>query len=301
MKVLFVRFSSIGDLVLTTPIIRCWKKQHPNDELHFVCKKNFTNILNPNPHLEKVHAFDNFKHILPELKQEKFDLIVDLHKNLRSTRLAFSLRVKRISFDKLSVAKYKSVRKSNVSYLPNIHLVDRYFEGFKDYIINDNKGLDFYGEKKPEFFDKLPTEYNVLVVGAAHNTKKIPLEILKKIQDKSDLPFVILGTKDDNKKEFETLKNCINLCGKSSLYESAFIVKQSETVYTSDTGLMHIASAFKKKIEVFWGNTVPEFGMYPYQTEFTNHQVQLDCRPCSKIGHETCPKGHFNCMMMQEV
>ena len=92
-----------------------------------------------------------------------------------------------------------------------------------------------------------------------------------------------------------------NLVGKLSINESASIIKNSKKVYTHDTGMMHIAAAFKKYTFCIWGNTVPEFGMYPYDTTFTIFEVpDLKCRPCSKIGFDKCPKGHFKCMNDQK-
>ena len=100
-------------------------------------------------------------------------------------------------------------------------------------------------------------------------------------------------------KEFDHVKNA---CGQLSLNESAYVIKRAEAVITSDTGLMHIAAAFKKKIFSLWGNTIPEFGMTPYMahTESKILEVKnLSCRPCSKLGYHKCPKGHFKCM--QEI
>ena len=302
LKILFVRFSSIGDIVLTSPVLRCWRKSRPNDELHYLTKSQFSFLLSENPNIDKVHELTAFSETLKNLKKEKFDLIVDLHKNLRTTRLSLSLGVKRITFNKLSWAKYLSVRKKDVSVLPDLHIVDRYFGACKNYIEDDGLGLDYFGEQKPQLFKELPSEYAVIVAGAAHPTKKIPEELLAKIQEKSKLPCIILGAKSDDNVAFNSMQNVVNLCGKTNLHESAYVVKSANHVYSSDTGLMHIAAAFQKEITVFWGNTVPEFGMYPFRTPHINKEVGgLSCRPCSKIGFPECPKGHFKCMMDQEV
>jgi ADP-heptose:LPS heptosyltransferase len=98
--------------------------------------------------------------------------------------------------------------------------------------------------------------------------------------------------------------NTINLCGKLNLNQSASIIQQSHKVITSDTGLMHIAAAYKKDIISLWGNTIPEFGMGPYFAG-KNSQIlevkNLSCRPCSKLGYKKCPKGHFKCMNDIEI
>jgi ADP-heptose:LPS heptosyltransferase len=92
-----------------------------------------------------------------------------------------------------------------------------------------------------------------------------------------------------------------NTCGDYTIHQSASIVRQSALVITNDTGLMHIAAALKKKVISIWGNTIPEFGMYPYYGAHPSSGLILEvtdlpCRPCSKIGYEECPKGHFKCM-----
>ena len=88
-----------------------------------------------------------------------------------------------------------------------------------------------------------------------------------------------------------------NACGKFNLNQSASLLKEAVVVFSHDTGLMHIAAAFGKKIYSIWGNTIPEFGMYPYRTQFVIFEnKKLKCRPCSKIGFDSCPKKHFKCM-----
>jgi len=118
---------------------------------------------------------------------------------------------------------------------------------------------------------------------------------------------VLLGGKAEIEETNELLAqskfahlNLINAVGVLNLHESAEVLRLSEKVIAHDTGLMHIAAAFKKPIVCIWGNTVPELGMYPYLTQHINLEVKgLSCRPCSKIGFKTCPKGHFKCMMLQ--
>lgn len=303
LKILVIRFSSIGDIVLCSPVLRWLKNSYPESEIHFLTKPQFEGLVKENPRVDKVWLLDNFKTTAKSLKTERFDLVVDLHKNLRSLRFRNYIRAKQsVSFKKLSLAKYFSVKTHNVDSLPKQHLVDRYKQGLQSIgIRTDDIGLEYYGEKQPTLFSDLPKAYNVLVAGAAHATKKLPDSLIRKIANASDLPLVILGAPNDDKDIFSAIE-CINLCGKSSLQESAFVVKHAQKVYTSDTGLMHIAAAFARNIEIFWGNTVPEFGMYPYQTSHTNHQVEgLACRPCSKIGFKECPKGHFKCMENQTL
>ncbi len=309
MKILVVRFSSIGDVVLTTPVIRCLKQQVPGLELHYLTKQQFQFIVQQNPYTDKVFAVQkNIKEVLPALKKEKYDYIIDLHHNLRTMQLKLALGVKTFSFNKLNYQKWLKVN-LKVDKLPRVHIVDRYFETVKVLAVkNDGKGLDYFFPQKDEvnvneLKPLLTKGFYALVAGGSYYTKQIPLSKLKEICALSDKPLVVLGGKEDAataaqlEKEFPA--KVINACGKYTLNQSASLIKQAEKVITSDTGLMHIAAAFKKDVVSLWGNTVPEFGMYAYLPGAKSKQLEvhkLQCRPCSKLGYKKCPKGHFKCM-----
>jgi ADP-heptose:LPS heptosyltransferase len=309
-KILVVRFSSIGDIVLTTPILRCIKQQLKDVELHYITKNNFLSVIENNIYVDKLFTIkDSLKDVIPQLKKENYDYIIDLHHNVRTLRLKTALGKKSFSFNKLNWEKFLVVNfKKNK--LPNIHIVDRYFETVQSLgVKNDNKGLDYFINEKDEIDipSALPSlfheDYHALVAGGSYFTKQIPINKLKEICTKSTLPLILLGGKEDAaiaEQVYQLHKNkTINLCGKLNLNQSASIIQQANKVITSDTGLMHIAAAFKKDIISLWGNTIPEFGMGPYLAG-KNSQIlevkDLSCRPCSKLGYKKCPKGHFKCM-----
>jgi ADP-heptose:LPS heptosyltransferase len=310
MKILILRFSSIGDIVLTTPVVRCLKKQL-NAEIHYFTKPAFAGILSSNPYISKVHTLpDKVLPFLPELKKEKFDYVIDLHNNFRTFLIKRYLNVPAFSFDKLNRQKYLLVN-FRINRMPDTHIVDRYMDTVKKLgVINDNEGLDYFIPEKdivsPELFPETHRKkYAAVVAGATFATKRLPDHKLAELCEKIDLPVIVVGGKTDtdagNYLENYFIRKSpgkiFNSCGKFNLNQSASIVQQAEKVYTHDTGLMHIASAFKKDIVSIWGNTVPEFGMYPYQTNFTViENKNLSCRPCSKLGYNNCPKGHFRCM-----
>ncbi|MGZ4042039.1 MAG: glycosyltransferase family 9 protein [Bacteroidia bacterium] len=314
-KILIVRFSSIGDIILTTPVIRCLKMQLPGAEIHFVTKAVFKETLINNPYLSKLYTFQkDVDEIYNELKAENFDLVIDLHKNLRSTRLKQQLKTKSKSFSKLNVQKFLAVRLKMIKALPDKHIVDRYFETIKPLGINtDGKGLDYFlsihdfVDIKTLYLKNAVTNYTVLVAGGSYFTKQIPINKLAEICSRIQTPMIILGGPADRavgeelKKQFPQL---INLCGSLTLNQSASVIKQSSLVITSDTGLMHMAAAFNKRIISVWGNTIPEFGMSPYMPNPDNQIMEvkgLSCRPCSKLGYNKCPRGHFKCMNDIEV
>jgi heptosyltransferase-2 len=310
LKVLIVRFSSIGDIVLTTPVVRCLKQQVDNIEIHYLTKNNFISVIENNPYIDKIHTIGNdLKSLIPLLKQENFDLLIDLHHNVRTLRLKYFLGKKSVSFNKLNWKKFL-ITTFKIHKLPKQHIVDRYLETINFLgVLNDNKGLDYFISSKDEvdIASMLPVHYlngyYALVIGGSYYTKQIPINKLKQICEKSSLPLVLLGGKEDVDVASELHKafptQTLNMCGKMSLNQSASIIKQSKKVITSDTGLMHIAAAYKKNIISIWGNTIPEFGMGPYMAGDDSQIVEvnhLSCRPCSKLGYRKCPKGHFKCM-----
>lgn len=314
MKILVIRFSSIGDIVLTSPIIRCIKQQLPSSELHYATKVAFSSILQSNPFVDKVHVFnENTSLLIQELRAEQFDIVIDLHKNIRTARIKRALGVKSYTFPKLNLEKWLLVNFKRKA-MPNLHVVDRYFEAVKSLnVINDQQGIDFFIPGKDVVDISAAygiTKYVAVAVGAQFATKRLPEHKLQQILSPIEHPIVLLGGKEDNPLG-ERLKGSlsgqtvINLCGELSLAKSASMVKQSAALLTHDTGLMHIASAFDVPIISVWGNTVPELGMYAYRPNKPEnihiYQVEnLSCRPCSKIGHQKCPKGHFKCMQEQD-
>lgn len=310
-KVLVIRFSSIGDIVLTSPILRCLKKQHPEIEIHYLTKSSFSFIVEQNEYVSKVHTIDNdIDEVLPQLKAEEFNFVVDLHHNLRTWRLKQKLKTASKAFPKLNFEKFMLTTFKRRK-MPDIHVVDRYFEAVASLgVENDKEGLDYFLPVNvilPSDIEHIK-DYVAVAIGAQFATKKMPVNKLIALIQKIDSTVLLLGGPTDieaGKQIAEKCTNSINLCGRMHLNESALVIKNAKKVITHDTGLMHIAAAFKKPIISIWGNTVPELGMYPYlpsdRTLFTIHQVELPCRPCSKIGHQKCPKGHFKCMELQDL
>ena len=308
-KFLLVRFSSIGDIVLTTPVIRCLKQQVKNAEIHFLVKKQFYPVLKANPYIDRLHQLDNnFGALISVLRKENFHHIIDLHHNLRTFRLKWRLRILSFSFNKLNAKKWLLVN-LKINKLPDIHIVDRYLQTVRLFdVVNDNKGLDYHIPAEEEIhITDLPDGYQqgfiIIVIGAKHFTKQMPNDKLVELCNHIVSPVVLLGGNEDFKKAEDVRNNCakevLNLCGRYSINQSASLIKQSELVITPDTGLMHIAAAFGKRIISLWGNTIPEFGMFPYQAHHDSRIFQvhhLSCRPCTKIGFKKCPRKHFKCM-----
>ena len=313
-KFLIIRFSSIGDIVLTTPVIRCLKQQVADAEVHFLVKDKFRSVVEHNPYIDKLHVlYHSWELMIEELKTEEYDYIIDLHHNTKTLRVKKALKAKSFSFYKLNIQKYFYTA-FKINMLPKVHIVDRNLKTVESFgVTNDGAGLDYFISeqeqiKKTDIPASHSAGYVACVIGAAHGTKRWPVHKWKEFCAELDHPIILLGGKEDASNgdaiaATDPIK-IYNASGKFSLNESADLVRKAKLVITNDTGLMHIAAAYKRPVISLWGNTVPSFGMYPYYgNRFTDVQLfdilqtnKLWCRPCSKIGYEKCPLGHFKCM-----
>ncbi len=313
LKVLVIRFSSIGDIVLTTPVLRCLKKLNEKEvKVHFVTKRRFAAILQDSPYVDHLHLLDGkLSELMSRLRKKRFDFIIDLHHNTRSAIVKLALGQPSASFYKMNIKKWLLTNFKINKMLP-VHVVDRYFSAAAALgVRRDGKGLDFFLPGGMTGLPAvLPPSFNhpfiAFAIGGRHATKRLPNEKIISIIKKLPLPVVLLGGNADSGNGQKIARagghQVFNACGLLSLQESAFVVKHAEVVIAHDTGLMHIAAAFNKHIVSVWGNTVTDFGMYPYMPEhpkrlFVAEVNGLSCRPCSKIGYKKCPKGHFDCMM----
>lgn len=323
-KVLIIRFSSIGDIVWTTPIIRCIKNQISGIELHFCTKIQYKSMVEANPYIDKLfYLEETLSSLIRELKKENYDFVIDLHRNIRTSMIKWRLGVPSKAYDKLRIKRLLYTN-FQINLMPNCHVVDRYFEATSPLgIKNDEEGLDYYISEKDEVEDEWLPEthrngYVAYVIGATGWTKILPFEKMVELCDKINKPIILVGGKEDveagdrleeffnadseNEEISEGLKKLgkktviFNACGKFNLSQSAYLVKEAQVVFGHDTGLTHIGAAFKKTIFSIWGGTVPN-NFYPYGTKFyLLENTKLNCRPCSKSGRDKCPKGHFKCM-----
>ncbi|HRH99811.1 MAG TPA: glycosyltransferase family 9 protein [Saprospiraceae bacterium] len=314
---MIIRFSSIGDIIVTSPVVRCVKQQ-TKAELHVLTKAQFAALYRGNPFIDRIFELPKSKksesEIIDQLKLEDYDLIIDLHKSLRSIYFVWKLNKPSINYNKINIEKWIHTKVSNRFSLPQKHLVDRYFDSLsKIGIVNDGKGLDYF--ISPTFSPELDlvqitkSKYIIGVLGSAHNTKMIPAEKWRNLFSKHGHKFVLLGGEKEREmgeqleKEFSNVQS---FAGKTTIDGSAFLILYSQLVISGDTGMMHLAAALKKPILSVWGNTSPSLGMYPYYGKFEIQEWRrevkdLQCRPCSKLGFEACPKKHFKCMNDQLI
>lgn len=304
-KILVIRFSSIGDIVLTSPVLRCMHNQL-DTEIHFLTKTSFASLVTSSPYVTKVWILDDMAILIKSLKNEKYDFVIDLHKNLRSKSICLRLGVRKFTYDKTTIEKLLLIY-LRINKLPKMHVVDRYMNAVAPLgVINDGVGLDFFFEKNDIHVNGIPaTPFVAAVIGATHFTKKLPIDKWMELIGNATYQFVLIGGNAE-KETAETIhkkwpEKTVNLVGLTTLQQSAFLLKKAEVVVTNDTGMLHIAAALKKPIVSLWGGTIHEYGFWPYYPTGTDlntpvEVTDLPCRPCSKFGRNDCPKGHFKCM-----
>lgn len=316
LKILIIRFSSMGDVVLTTPVIRCLYEQLPGVEIHYLTKSSNYELLRANPYLHRIHLLDvDEAKMVAQLQKERFDYLIDLHHNLRSLKFKRTLSGKSKSFNKLNFEKWLLVN-FKINRMPAVHIVDRYLATVAALgVNNDGKGLDYFLPEDArlqaaDFDSRLANGYVAFSIGGQHATKQLPKAKIMEICKLIGLPILLLGGKEEQQTAAEVMQACtgqpiVSACGQVGINQSADLVRQARVVLSHDTALMHVSAAFNRPTLAIWGNTVPALGMYPYLPQhperFENMEVLgLSCRPCSKIGHKSCPKGHFKCMQLQD-
>jgi ADP-heptose:LPS heptosyltransferase len=307
-KVLIVRFSSIGDIILTTPVIRCLKQQFDdgNAEIHYLTKKSFVPLLQQNPYIDRILTIDEkVSEIADVIRQEDYPYIIDLHRNLRSAQVKRLSRGAAFSFEKLNFRKWIFVNfKWNV--MPDVHIVDRYMDTTKPLSIkNDHGGLDNVIPKADEvnifdIQDSLSAGYISFAIGGQHQGKMLPERKIIELCNGLETPVMLLGGPEDQDKgeriRENSNANIYNACGKFSINQSADLVRQSLLLITHDTGLMHIGAALKKNVISIWGATVPELGMYPYMPgkDSKIFRSPKSSSPYSKLGNKQWYKKAFD-------
>ena len=326
MRLLFIRFSSIGDIVFTTPAIRAAKQQLPGVEIHFLTKSSMKAVTEANPYIDCFHYFDkDLGATINELQTVGFDYVIDLHKNLRTLKIKKALGVPSLSYHKLSLQKLL-LTKLHLNFMPHRHISDRCLDTLAPLgVVNDGKGLDYF---VPDTIQLSPADlpalhsngYIALVIGASFASKKLPIAQLQDLCTQLKYPVVLIGGKEDALEGEQVASidpiKIFNACGKFSLHQSALLVKQSKTVISHDTGFLYIACAYHKRTVAIWGATSPALQVAPYYpltgldtAAGKNHMdmyfnaivPNLPCQPCSNYGSKQCPQGHFACMRQQNI
>jgi ADP-heptose:LPS heptosyltransferase len=317
MKILVIRFSAIGDIVLASPVLRCLKKQLPNCALHFLTKQSFKAVTEANPYVNTFFYFNgnNLNQLITQFKTENYDYVIDLQNNSKSLKIKWALSKPFYAIDKLNVEKF-ILTNLKINVMPNRHITQRSLDTVAALgVIDDGEGLDYFilegQHTQPHDLPKAHSfGFVAIVIGASYATKQVPINVMQQFCSQLNYPIILVGGPEDAATgaaiaSVDTIK-IYNSCGKFNLHESADIVRQAKLVISNDTGMQYIACAFNKKIIALWGSTTPKLQVQPYYG--TNHAPKhvnviqnLWCQPCTKFGKKKCPLGHYNCMAQINV
>ena len=290
MKILIIRFSSIGDVVLTSPILRCLKKQK-KCIVHYLIKRQYKEVIENNSYIDKIHVIDQkYKQILPDLKSEKFDFVIDLQNNFKSFIIRKRINSKTYTVQKANWHKFLLIY-LRIDLLKN-HVLDRYFKCVESLgVYNDKEGLDFDIPSNTYVDYDVSKPFIVWNIGASFNKKKLSSQQIAEVCNRLNNRVVIIGGVNDKELALSIMKsikndNVVNFCGHLSISQAAYLLKESSLVLTNDTGLMHIAAAYNKRIISFWGCTKPIIGFTPLIDERNSRMILSENSkyPCSKHG-----------------
>ena len=302
-KVLIIRFSSIGDIILTTPVLRCINQQL-GVEVHYLTKKSFSGLLQHNPHVDALHCIDKEigAELIDKLKAEQFDFLVDLHGNWRSLRIKKALGVPSKTFAKLNLQKWLLIH-LGIDLMPRQHVADRYINTLAHLgVSNDHKGLDYFMAPETSVDVDLNKPFIAWSIGGSFTPKKLAAAQVADVCNKMDVPVYLLGGPKEVDEAEAIIEACgqpniKSFCGKLSLDQTALLIKKSKVLLSNDTGLMHIGAAFKKSIVSFWGCTKPSLGFAPYAAASDSVEIisNISKRPCSKHG-KSCKHKSLGCI-----
>lgn len=295
-RILVIRFSSIGDIVLTAPALASLREaiEGPS-EIHFLTKATMRPVVEGFGELvDQIHTIEHATaEVMDALRSAELDYIVDLHNNVRSRAVKRALGLISFTVDKQNVAKWLLVRGWRTQ--PVAHIVDRYIAAFGG----------AFGAKTPTqwpelfegaHFNRMPSvPYAIIALGATHNGKRLTDSIIESIAQRENRSIVLIGGSEDRERGESWVRRFPDwhqFAGSTSIAESAALLRQAEHVYTGDTGMMHLAAAVGTPITSFWGCTRPNLGMGPWRAAADSQEVhpasELGNRPCSKLGNRAC-------------
>jgi heptosyltransferase-2 len=318
MKCLVIIESSFRHLLLATPLIRCLKQQLQHSMVHIVIKETLKEVLAHHKYIDASYFFKKSPaELITTLQEEAYDKIIDLQNDSESKKLCKALKLPALAVSQHRFQKFVLTNlKWNV--MPDGHVVDQYFKTISTLgVKNDGKGLDFFISPHEETKQSdIPAShhagYIALAIGSTHPTNKLSTYKLQEISQEVQHPIIIIGDKMDYSEgdavaQVDPIK-IYNACGKFTLQENADLLLKSRMVITYDSDYMQLAAALKKPIITIWGSTTPSLLKYVYYGDnysiIKSNDVQVEglwCRPCTTVGKERCPQGHFKCMKMIDV
>lgn len=303
-KILVIRLSSLGDLILSFPLLKFLKHKFPQIEIHYLTKEVYKDILKLNPNADKIISLNkSIKKTRSLIRHENYDLIIDIHKNFRSILLS-TLNNKRISrYKKENLKKFLLVNFKINLFNKVTPVYKKYLNVLKPYVRDIN--YDFTTTEL--LFSKeriIQNNYIVISPASRHFTKTFPAEkFIEFINESVNEMFVLVGDQSENDKLIcdhieSKCKNVLNYCGRFNMEELANVLLHSKYVICNDSAILHLSEALNKNVMSIFGSTVKEFGFYPQLIKSSVIENEgLYCRPCTHIGRNECPEKHFRCML----
>lgn len=306
-KILIIRLSSLGDILLSTPVIRILKKKFKDLQIDFVLKKQYKDVLNLNPHISDIFLYEKEKEkigaLISELRIRDYNAVIDLQNNFRSSEITRALKTNTYKFSKRTFNKFLLVNFKINRLKDAPQIPDRYTYSIPG-LEPDGEGLELYSENHPSPATKGKEKLIGIAPGSRHFTKMWPKEYYESLGNlltESGFSIALLGGKEDLPVCSEIsakIPGSINICNDDNLLQTASDMKKCMAVVCNDSGMMHTACAVKVPVLAIYGSTVKEFGFTPYENRnLILENNSITCRPCSHIGRERCPKGHFRCML----
>ena len=314
-KILIFHTAFIGDIVLSTPLIKNIKKLYPDSEVTYVTTPAGKAILSNNPHIKEIIAFDKrgknkgikgMFSLAEDLRKKKFDIAYIPHRYLRSSLICFLGKIPtRIGYN---ISEGKVFLNKKVAYRKDLHEVDRLLE-LLETECQDKKIELFPSEKDKKYIDNFLSDKIIenkkliaLAIGSKWNTKRWPIEyfneLIENLEKLENIQLILVGGNEEKELSVKYSNKTINAIGETSLLQLAELISRCELIVTNDSSPIHIASAFDTYIIAIFGATVKELGFYPWseKSEVIENN-NLSCRPCGLHGGNECPEKHFKCML----
>ncbi len=322
MKILILYSPSLDEAIFFTPVVRGLKAQLDPPEVHALLPPEIRFVAEENPYIDRLIA--PRAEITPLLRKERYDVVVDCLRTFTSSLACLLTGTRRLTYPRQKRQEWL-ITWLGINNLPNIHFSERMLRILPQLNVKaDDLGLDYFipdRDKVPRHWlpEEFRQEYVVFYISAAFATRRLPLNRMIELCDKINKPIVLLGRKEDTEaaetigaffqelppgdpfaeglKALNKRTRVFNGVGRFNVNQVASLTRHASRVFTFDSEMVPIASAFQRPTVIIMGNTIPLFGRYPYKTKFTILEVTgLPCRPCTPRGYAKCPRGHFKCM-----
>jgi len=316
LRILIVRFSSIGDILLTTPLVRALRRRHEGAQLIYVTKRALTPLVADNPHLTQVLALEPdepLAHLARRLRALHPTHGLDLHGSLRSTALRLLVRCRWSGYAKRKLPRTLLVATKLDLYRGRLPVAERYFEAARRLDVHPDGGPPEFalGAAARERVARWLAERGLdggsapiaaLAPGAAHATKRWPIPHWQALADRlraAGYRLVVLGGPEDRgaARQLGAPPRAESAAGEFTLQETGACLARAKVLVSGDTGVMHMATGVGTPVVALFGPTVGAFGFFPYQARATVLEQDLPCRPCSTMGTARCPLGHHRCLV----